>query len=585
MIIAISIFKGFNRQQIALTLTLTLGVSLSVLAAFVVSRWEVSNRQSRFQRQIENLTTALQRSLNRYTDVLAFIGDYYQVAQLEVKRQDFAKFVERSHSTYSGIQALEWAPLVPKSERFAYEEKVRKEGYPSFEITELTGDKRLMRAGTRAYYFPVTYVEPFSDNESALGYDLNSNNTRAEAIAQTRDTGKITATARIKLVQEKHGQQFGFLVFLPIYQNHSVPKSPDKPRPDLKGVLLGVFRVSDVVEESLQDLQYEIDFSLYDRSGASSEQFLGRYEAFNKEVTTQEKPPLLNASVCPDGCTRNLAVGQRQWLMVFSPSVNYPFERQYGAITTFVGGLLLTSSLGILLHNLNRDLQQTKNLSELKLRFFSMASHELRTPLTIILLSSESLQINHDKLSQGQKLINIQRIHLTAKRMSQQITDILTLTRAEAGKLEFNPELLNLEYFCQKIVEEMQIGITQPIQFLNTYPSTRAFLDKKLLQSLLTNLISNAAKYSPADAPIDVRLGCEDNRVIFEIKDRGLGIPAEDQPRIWEAFYRGSNVGAITGSGLGLAVVKTCIDLHQGEWAINSQPGKGTTVIVKLPLE
>lgn len=585
MIIAISILKGFNRQQIALTLTLTLGLGLSVLAAFVVSRWEISNRQSRFQRQIENLTTALQRSLNRYTDVLAFLGDYYQVAQLEVTREDFAKFVERSHSTYSGIQALEWAPLVPKSQRFAYEEKVRQEGYPNFEITELTGDNRLIRAGDRLYYFPVTYVEPFKDNESALGYDLNSNITRAEAIAQTRDTGQITATARIKLVQEKHGQQFGFLVFLPIYQNHRVPKSPDKPRQDLRGVLVGVFRISDVVEESLLDLQYEIDFTIYDRTGAPSEQFLGRYDALHKEVTTHRKSPLLNASVCPSGCTRNLAVGQRQWLIVFSPSVNYPFERQYGAIITLVGGLLLTSSLGILLHNLNRELQQTKNLSDLKFRFFSMASHELRTPLTIILLSSESLQINHDKLSQWQKLMNIQRIHLTAKRMSQQITDILTITRAEAGKLEFNPELLNLEYFCQQIVEEMQIGITQPIQFLNTCQPTRAFLDKKLLQSLLTNLIYNAAKYSPTDAPIDFRLGCEDNIVIFEIKDRGLGIPVEDQPRIWEAFYRGSNVGGITGTGLGLAVVKTCIDLHQGEWAINSQPGKGTTVIVKLPLE
>ena len=102
--------KAFLKQHIVLVLTITLGVGLSVLVTLFVSRWEVSNRQLRFQRQIENLGTALQRSLNRYTDMLAFIDDYYAVAQLPVNRQEFAAFVERSLQAYPGIQALEWAP-------------------------------------------------------------------------------------------------------------------------------------------------------------------------------------------------------------------------------------------------------------------------------------------------------------------------------------------------------------------------------------------------------------------------------------------------------------------------------------------
>jgi signal transduction histidine kinase len=581
--------KAFLEQRIVWVLTITLGVGLSVLVTLFVSRWEVSNRQLRFQRQIENLGTALQRSLNRYTDMLAFIDDYYAVAQLPVNRQEFAAFVERSLQAYPGIQALEWAPLIRETERFAYERNIRLEGYKNFQITELGEAKNLVRAAKRPYYLPVTYIEPFTGNEFALGYDLNSDITRATAIAQATDTGKTTATGRIKLVQERRNQ-FSFLIFLPIYERHKIPKSIAQRRQQLNGVLLGVFRVSDVVEGALQDLQYEIDFTVHDRSSRAGEQFLGRYDAVKKEVTTREEKSqsnLIKSEFCPSpaDCQLTLTIGQRQWLIAFSPSVNYQIETQYGAIYTLISGFLLTAGLGIFLYNLNRELEVTKNLGDLRFRFFSMASHELRTPLSTILLSSESLQINCNQLTEEQKQANIQRINLTAKRMSQQIADLLMLTRAEVRQLEFNPELLDLECFCQQVVDEMQMGVSQRIEFTSKCPNTKAFLDKKLLQSLLTNLLSNAAKYSAFDDRIQFNLSCNKTQATMEICDRGIGIPTADRTRIWEPFYRGSNVGEVTGSGLGLAVVKTCVELHRGEWAIASEEEGGTIVTVRLPLE
>lgn len=575
--------KTFLHRQATLVLTLSLGIGLSVLATSWVGRWESSNRQIRFQRQIENLTTALQRSLNRYTDLLAFLGDYYAV-QSPVDRRAFAGFVKRSLQTYSGIQALEWAPLVQQPDRLSYEQVIQSEGYPSFKITELR-DGNLVRASQRPNHVPVTYVEPFIGNESALGYDLSSDVTRAAAIAQAKDTGSIAATGRIRLVQEKRNQ-FGFLVFQPTYQN---PPLPALRRQLFNGVLLGVFRISNVVEESLQDLQYEINFTIYDRSASPSEQFLGRYDAARKQViASQNELPShwVKSSLCPtaERCTQTLIVGQRQWSIAFSPAASYSAGTQYGAIATLIVGLLLTSGLVLFLHHLNRELEQTQSLSNLRFRFFSMASHELRTPLSTILISSESLQINHNQLTEEQRRTNIQRIHLTAKRMSQQIADLLMLTRAEVGKLEFHPELLNLEFFCQQVIEEMQPGITQPIQFTSIGQPMPAFLDKRLLRSLLTNLLSNAAKYSPSDAPIQFKLSHDPKMTTIQISDRGIGIPAADLPRICDPFYRGTNVGDVTGTGLGLAVVKTCVELHSGEWAIESQAGEGTTVTVHLPL-
>jgi signal transduction histidine kinase len=571
-----------------LGMTLGLGIGLSIVAASLVSKWEAFNHQVRFQRQIENLTTGLQRSLNRYTDVLLSLSDYYAVADLQVDRQDFAQFVQRSLASYPGIQALEWAPVVSRSERSAFEQQMRSSEFNHFQITELAGGV-LVRAGDRSRYVPVTYVEPLRGNEAALGYDLASDPVRVLAIEIAAETGEITATGRIRLVQEQR-DQFGFLVFLPLYQSPAegdragdVPVATERT---VEGFLLGVFRVSDVVEEALRGVNTEIDFAIYDQNAKLTDQFLGVYESSRKQVMTTEKAlPATSLCAAPADCVRTLTVGQRQWQIQFSPSSGFSSNPGYWSIAALILGLLLTASLVLFLSMLQAEADRTRELSQLKLHLFSMASHELRVPLSTILLSSESLEINQQELTEEQKQNNLKRIQLAAKRMSQLISDILTLSRAEAGKLDFQPELLNLESFCQQIVEEMQMSANQEIIFICSCSNTMAYLDKNLLRSLLSNLLSNAIKYSPEASSIQFNVRCHDNAATFEIIDRGIGIPKTDQPKLYEAFHRGQNVGQISGTGLGLAVVKTCVDLHQGQIAIESTEQQGTIVTVTLPLE
>jgi len=564
---------------------------LSAIATLSVYRWEISQQRSRFQQQIENLAIALQRSLNRYSDLLTFLDDHYDVSQGQVTQQEFEAFVARSLAEYPGIQALEWAPLVTAAERATYEQAIQGEGYLTFEITELGPGDRLARAGSRPTYIPVTFLAPFEGNEAAFGFDLNSSPARAAAIEPARDSGEIHATGRIRLVQEQR-DQYGFLVVLPRYETAGVPPTQALRQAQFSGILLGVFRVSDVVEEALQDLSYDINFDLRDQNAEPAEQFLGRYDAENQTVVAVDNHPVsaeLNRGrpLCPTSadCQRSLVIGQRQWRVSFVPAVAYPLSQPYATWATLLTGLLLTGSLVLFLRNLQNELVRTQQLNDLKLRFFSMASHELRTPLSTILLSTESLQVNFSSLSDQQKQNNLERIHLTAQQMSQHITDLLTLTRAEVGKLEFNPELLEVTTFCQQVIDEMQPGIDQTIEFSSDQPAVKAFWDKKLMRSLLTNLLSNAAKYSPAASPIQLHLHSTPHRATLQVRDRGIGIPANDQAHILEAFQRGSNAGDIPGTGLGLAIVRVCVDLHEGTWSIDSKEGQGTTVSVTLPLE
>ncbi|MGI0488758.1 ATP-binding protein [Pantanalinema rosaneae CENA516] len=234
---------------------------------------------------------------------------------------------------------------------------------------------------------------------------------------------------------------------------------------------------------------------------------------------------------------------------------------------------------------LQQKLAQEKELGELKLQFFSMVSHEFRTPLSSILGSAQILEETLQSLVEKQKLKSLYRIRSAAQLMTQLLSDILTLARAEAGRLEFNPKSLEMQTFCLNLLEDMQSfsNMRHSIEFTMQGKCTYADVDERLLYSILSNLISNAIKYSPNEGTIYFSLSCEANILTFKITDEGIGIPLETQKILYEPFQRGRNVGGILGTGLGLAVVKKCLDLHHGKILVESEVDVGTTFTVTIP--
>lgn len=233
-----------------------------------------------------------------------------------------------------------------------------------------------------------------------------------------------------------------------------------------------------------------------------------------------------------------------------------------------------------------QKLTQDKELSELKLDFFSMVSHEFRTPLSIILGSVQLLDSEGERPIEPRKLTNnLHRIQTSARLMTKMLTDILTVMRAEAGRLDCKPELIDLEAFCLNLVEDLQLSSEShcTIKLDRQGECTHAHLDEKLLYSILSNLLSNAIKYSPKGGEVHFKFHCEPDEVTFEVTDQGIGIPPEDLRTLYQPFHRSSNVGKITGSGLGLAVVKRCVDLQHGQIEVKSAIGVGTMFVIKLP--
>lgn len=237
-------------------------------------------------------------------------------------------------------------------------------------------------------------------------------------------------------------------------------------------------------------------------------------------------------------------------------------------------------------NELRAALEKERELNELKSRIVATVSHEYRTPLTTILSSADILEHYDSRLTPDKKKKHFKRIQTSIQYLTKLVNDMLFVNQAEAGNLEFNPAPLDVEKLTSELVTEFhnQADNQHSIVFEYQGACTNAVLDKKLLGVILTNLLSNSVKYSRQNSQIRLELICSPNQVVFRISDQGIGIPPAEQSQLFNPFFRGSNIGVTPGVGLGLVIVKECVDLHGGEISVDSEVGRGTTFTVILPL-
>ena len=235
---------------------------------------------------------------------------------------------------------------------------------------------------------------------------------------------------------------------------------------------------------------------------------------------------------------------------------------------------------------IRQALEQEKERGEQRARFVSMIPHKFRNCLNIVSLSTSLLRRHSQKWTEEKKFQYLHRIQTAVEQLSQSLDAVLLIGKAEAGKVTFEPRAVDLEKFCRDLVAQLQLsdGSQHTFTVASLDDCLSACVDEKLLQPILTNLISNATKYSSIGSMVDFTFSCRDGEVIFQIKDEGIGIPAADQQHLFEPFYRGGNIGDISGTGLGLTVVKKLLDIHSGQIAVTSEVGMGTTFTVTLPL-
>jgi PAS domain S-box-containing protein len=235
---------------------------------------------------------------------------------------------------------------------------------------------------------------------------------------------------------------------------------------------------------------------------------------------------------------------------------------------------------------LKAALEKEKDVVEMRSRFVSIASHEFRTPLSSIQHEAGFLKRNSAKIAPDEVQAKLSTIEHQSRHMTRLVDDVLNYSSSVRGNIHIQYVTLALGNFLREIIEAIgnMPRYSHAIRLEESNLPTQIVTDEKLLRSILTNLLTNAIKFSPESDHIELRVRRLFSNLEFVIRDFGIGIPEEEQKTIYDPFMRGKNVDNIQGTGLGLPIVKKSVELLNGTLEFESHVGQGTTFTVTIPL-
>ncbi|MFT5357216.1 MAG: signal transduction histidine kinase [Polyangiales bacterium] len=243
------------------------------------------------------------------------------------------------------------------------------------------------------------------------------------------------------------------------------------------------------------------------------------------------------------------------------------------------------AQLVVAMEELRVERDHEVELAALKSRFVSMTSHEFRTPLSVILSSTELIEAYGQTWDDTKRTTHLGRVRDAAMGMARMLDGVLLIGRAEAGMLELNAHAVLPSELAATVIEEVRsgVGAERHLRYSEVGIGEEMWLDDILLRHVLTNLLSNAFKYSPDDSTVRFSVHQDRDSVVFEVADDGIGIPPNELHELFQAFHRCSNASDIPGTGLGLAVVKKSVEAHRGTLEVEAMVGKGSRFSVRVP--
>ena len=701
----------WRERRVALSLPML--ISLGVIAAgyLAVSKWEAAGLDAEVRSNGERLVKQLEQRFIAHQEALAALTRLIEVAP-EMSYEQFDHFTRLTLRDNPDIFALSFNPYVRQQERARIERRMAHSTQrPDFEIKERDAQRQLVRAGERPDYVAVGYIAPLEGNLAAIGYDINSEPVRQEAIRRARESHRPSVTAPVQLVQENQ-KRVGALVLHPAYE--TAPGSVDMQADGrLLGFAVGVIKLDQMAQIATEGTRTPgLAFRIVDLdAGQSSQVYQSEDEPPPKDpasvmkipltmgdrtwelgvyptaahraahrpwvawgtgaigvllaalllvlllVTTgqaavaerkarrqgaqletqgaelQDRTALINMlfEISPDGFvafgsdgTIRLAnpafhkmtgiaadeiVGQsigsldaRLRQCMEQPERFIPIEALFveGRVGTAQQTLVLARPREVVLQIVGarsnaasidrfvyfRDVTHEAEVDRLKSEFLSTAAHELRTPMTSVFGFSELLMTQTLDAATQRELIDT--IHRNAVLITSIINELLDLARIEArrGK-DFIFEPLNVRELAVQTVANYLPPDGRDAPLLDL-PAQALWMraDSNKMKQALSNVISNAYKYSPKGGAVRIALalpGNDTNEIGLRVIDQGLGMKPEQVARVCERFYRADSSGNIPGTGLGMSIVSEILALHGGRVEITSALGVGTEVTLWIP--
>lgn len=231
-----------------------------------------------------------------------------------------------------------------------------------------------------------------------------------------------------------------------------------------------------------------------------------------------------------------------------------------------------------------RDITEINKLSQQKDEFLAIASHELKTPLTSIKAYGQVLQNIFESREDDEAVMLLGRMDNQINKLTGLISDLLDVTRIQSGKMLFNHDLFDLTALITDLVDQLQLTSNRHVIKKDLPDKLMMHGDMERIGQVVTNLITNAIKYSPTGGEILIKLRQNDDELLLSVQDFGLGIPDGMHTKVFEQFYRANNYRqAISGMGIGLFISAEIVERSGGKIWVDSNEGSGSTFYVSLP--
>ena len=604
--------------MVAAFLVLGIGLAVTCFGSWSASRLLHKRASETFQWRAQQLAAEVDKVLQIYLHALGgFQG--MEAASQSVEPGEFTAFYRSMNleTRYPGFVSVQLARRVHQADKIWFVDSMRKllavqyPGAVAFEVAP---------SGDRSEYAPVIYAEPGAAAQKFLGYDLASEPARLEALQRARDENRPAATAQLQLSEG----QTGFVIMLPLYAHDKPHDTVEQRREAWSGAVAGAFSAHMLFEEVCRwvNLEREVDLEVFE-TPALAEQ--------------SHDPELIFARMSDGRRPRRLgnefrqAIGipfaGRAWTLSFSAPLSYSLTKveRFWPVVIFWAGLLLSVLLYFMcrmlamgqsraerlamkmtgeLRQLLQDLQtakqrietqadelltankKLKDTSLLKDEFIAKVSHELRTPLTSIKEGMSLLMDNALGETTAEQQDFLSTMNHDLDRLTELINNMLDLSKIEAGRMRLRRQRVDLSTLVHRLLQSNQTLVGHRTIRTEGASVPPAFADPNSVLQILTNLFSNAIKFTPEDGAITLRLAQRNGFVTVAVEDTGPGISAEDLTRLFQKFSQvgEQNPNRPRGTGLGLVVCKELAELHKGRVEVTSEEGHGTTFTLLLPV-
>jgi PAS domain S-box-containing protein len=244
----------------------------------------------------------------------------------------------------------------------------------------------------------------------------------------------------------------------------------------------------------------------------------------------------------------------------------------------------LMASLLIEQEKLQTALDKGMELNNLKARMMGRIAHEFRTPLAIVQSSMETLTYYYDRLTPAQRTDKEVKVRDQIRRITDMLDEIGLVIKGSFTPAHIHRFETDMSSLCRDIATQLEKTLNQPNRYVLDMPQTALVsVDANVLKKAIQHIMHNAALYSAPSTVVTVRLTPSDDHLEIAVTDTGIGIPPNDIPRIFEPFFRGSNIGEIGGLGIRMALARAAVEAHGGTIGVDSTLGKGTTFTIRLP--